>query len=132
MQNEDGTPAVLVFCYKMKTMKKSFLFAAVLTLAICACKPATPQTESTAIPIAEISRPQLDIPLTEENVSRIDVHEAKAALDSGQAILVDVRSVESYVKGHAAGAVSIPLQNFEDNIGSLSLEKSQWIITYCT
>jgi rhodanese-related sulfurtransferase len=65
-------------------------------------------------------------------VPRISVSDAKAALDSGQAILVDVRSADAYASGHAAGAVSIPLENFENNIGSLSLEKSQWIITYCT
>ncbi len=97
-------------------------------LATFACQTLAPQTA----PIAEISRPQHSVPLTEADVSRIDVHEAKAAIDSGQAILVDVRSAESYTKGHAAGAVSIPLENFEKNIGKLSLEKSQWIITYCT
>ncbi|MBN8658639.1 MAG: rhodanese-like domain-containing protein, partial [Anaerolineae bacterium] len=58
--------------------------------------------------------------------------DAKAAIDSGQAILVDVRSADSYATGHAAGAMSIPLGNFEVNIDKLSLEKDQWIITYCT
>lgn len=58
--------------------------------------------------------------------------DAKAAVDSGAAILVDVRSADSYASGHAAGAISIPLGNFETNIESLSLEKDQWIITYCT
>jgi hypothetical protein len=32
-----------------------------------------------------------------------------------------------------AGAISIPLQNFEGSgVQNLSLEKDQWIITYCT
>ena len=97
-------------------------------LATFACQTLAPQTET----VAEISRPQLSVPLTEADVSRIDIHQAKAAVDSGQAILVDVRSAESYAKGHAAGAVSIPLDNIERNVGNLSLEKSQWIITYCT
>jgi 3-mercaptopyruvate sulfurtransferase SseA len=109
-------------------MKKSIFIIAGLMLATFACQTLAPQTET----VAEISRPQLSVPLTEADVSRIDVHEAKAAIASGQAILVDVRSAESYTKGHAAGAVSIPLENFEKNIGKLSLEKSQWIITYCT
>lgn len=97
-------------------------------LATFACQTLAPQTET----VEEISRPQLSVPLTEADVSRIDIHQAKAAVDSGQAILVDVRSAESYAKGHAAGAVSIPLDNIERNVGNLSLEKSQWIITYCT
>lgn len=109
-------------------MKKPILIIAGLMLATFACQTLAPQTET----VEEISRPQLSVPLTEADVSRIDIHQAKAAVDSGQAILVDVRSAESYAKGHAAGAVSIPLDNIERNVGNLSLEKSQWIITYCT
>jgi 3-mercaptopyruvate sulfurtransferase SseA len=74
----------------------------------------------------------VNVPLTEANVPRITVEDAKAAVDSGQAILVDVRSADSYASGHAAGAISISLDKFENNIGSLSLDKEQWIITYCT
>ncbi|MBI2330894.1 MAG: rhodanese-like domain-containing protein [Chloroflexi bacterium] len=111
-------------------IKNIFLTISILILTTSACQSFSPQAEPTALPA--ITRPQLSVPLTEADVSRIDVHEAKAALDSGQAILVDVRSAESYAAGHAAGAISIPLVNFEDNVGSLSLEKSEWIITYCT
>ncbi len=63
---------------------------------------------------------------------RITVEEAKAAFDSGQAIIVDVRSADSYSAGHAVGAISIPLAEFETNISNIALEKDQWIITYCT
>ena len=119
-----------LFCYKILTMKKIPLFITGLTLVMLACQALLPQTDPTER--VTISRPQLSIPLTEADVSRIEVREAKAAVDSGQAILVDVRSADSYAEGHAAGAVSIPLDNFENNIDKLSLEKSQWIITYCT
>ena len=111
-------------------MKRHLLLITGLVLATFACQALSPQAKPTeSLPI---SRPQLSIPLTEADVSRIEVHEAKSAIDSGQAILVDVRSAESYAKGHAAGALSIPLENFENNIDKLSLEKNQWIITYCT
>ena len=113
-------------------MKKTILLITGLMLTMFACQALLPQAEPTAISIPTVSRPQLSIPLTEADVSRIEVHEAKAAVDSGQAILIDVRSAQAYAEGHAAGAISIPLQNFEDNIGDLTLEKSQWIITYCT
>ncbi|NJN79588.1 MAG: rhodanese-like domain-containing protein [Anaerolineales bacterium] len=56
----------------------------------------------------------------------------KVAVDSGAAILVDVRSAEAYTELHAKDAISIPLDNFENNINSISLEKTEWIITYCT
>jgi len=76
--------------------------------------------------------PAPQIPKTEDAVPRVTVEEAKSAVENGKAIIVDVRSAESYAAGHAAGAISIPLTNFENNIEDLSLEKDQWIITYCT
>ena len=72
------------------------------------------------------------IPQTEDEVPRVTVEEAKAAFDKGKAIIVDVRSAEAYAAGHAAGAISIPLSEFENNINDLPLDKDQWIITYCT
>jgi rhodanese-related sulfurtransferase len=72
------------------------------------------------------------IPQTEADVPRINVEDAKAAFDSGQAIIVDVRSADAYAAGHTVGAISIPLVIFETDINNVSLEKNQWIITYCT
>jgi len=111
-------------------MKRHLLLITGLVLATFACQALSPQAKPTeSLPI---SRPQLSIPATEADVSRIEVHEAKAAIDSGQAILVDVRNAQSYALSHATGAISIPLENFETSIDKLSLEKDQWIITYCT
>jgi 3-mercaptopyruvate sulfurtransferase SseA len=72
------------------------------------------------------------IPQTEAEVPRVKVEEAKSSFESGKAVIVDVRSAESYAAGHIAGAISIPLTEFESNINSLPLDKDQWIITYCT
>lgn len=105
------------------------LAIAFLLLASLACNAILSQAEPTAIPIQPSNN---GIPQTEDQVPRIKPQDAKAALDSGQAILIDVRSVEAYAERHAAGAKSIPLDNFELNIDKLSLEKDQWIITYCT
>ncbi len=106
--------------------KRTLIFAfSILVLAALACNSILPQAIPTAVP----TQPQ---PQTEADVPRIKVEDAKAAFDSGQAIIVDVRNVEYYAASHASGAISIPLANIENNIGSLSLEKSQWIITYCT
>ena len=87
----------------------------VLLVLLSACAPQTPQ-----------------IPQTEDAVPRVTVEEAKSAFEDGKAIIVDVRSAESFAAGHAAGAISIPLAEFENNIENLSLDKDQWIITYCT
>jgi predicted sulfurtransferase len=115
-------------------MKKYTLMFSILVLAALACNAALPQAaEPTIVPTQpQVQNPNSSIPQTEADVPRISVKDAKAAFDSGQAIIVDVRSADSYAAGHADGAISIPLENFENNIGNLSLEKNQWIITYCT
>lgn len=71
-------------------------------------------------------------PLTEAEVSRVTVEEAKAAFDEGTAVIVDVRSQAAYEANHANGALSIPLNEFETNIAGVDLPKDRWIITYCT
>ena len=123
-------------------MKRITLFIALLTLTALACQTlASPTVEpfivSTEAPLPTqpqpVQQPQSNIsPLTEAQVPRISVSDAKAAVESSDAILVDVRSADSYAAGHAVGAISLPLGNFEVNIDKLSLKKDQWIITYCT
>ncbi len=76
--------------------------------------------------------PRSDLPRDEQAVPRISVEQAKTALDSGAAIVVDVRSAQAYEQEHIAGAISIPLAEIETNPTGLQLDKQQWIITYCT
>lgn len=107
-------------------------------LAGIACNASLPQAEPatflTPIPQPTVALPAEpgDMPLSEAQVPRIAVDEAKAAFDSGKAIIVDVRIAEAYAGGHAEGAINIPLENFETQIETIPLEKDQWIITYCT
>jgi predicted sulfurtransferase len=76
--------------------------------------------------------PKAKVPQSEDAVPRVTVEDAKLAFENGEAVIVDVRSAESYAAGHAVGAISIPLDEFEYNIENLPLDKNQWIITYCT
>lgn len=73
-------------------------------------------------PIAE------EIPYPE--IARVSIEEAKSALDSGTAVLLDVRSVEAYASQHIAGAVNIPATELESRLGEL--DPNAWIIPYCT
>ncbi|MGH8245357.1 MAG: rhodanese-like domain-containing protein, partial [Gammaproteobacteria bacterium] len=79
-----------------------------------------------------VTQPQGNIPQSEAAVPRVTVEEAKAAFDSGEAVLVDVRSQGAYEASHAAGALFIPLGEFETDPAGVELNKEQWIITYCT
>jgi rhodanese-related sulfurtransferase len=65
-------------------------------------------------------------------VPRISPEEAQAALESGAAVIVDVRSSEAFEASHVAGAISVPLGAIERDLANVPLDKDQWIITYCT
>ena len=92
---------------------------------------ATSILELTTIVEPTSARPN-DLPRDEAAVPRISVEQAKTALDSGAAVIVDVRSAQAYEQEHIPGAISIPLAEIETNPTGLNLEKDQWIITYCT
>ena len=77
--------------------------------------------------------PPSDIAVEEEiypEIPRVSIDETKAALDSGSALVVDVRSAEAYQGSHISGAINIPLEELEARLGELN--KDEWIITYCT
>ena len=119
----------------MTNKKINFLlFMVVLISATIACNTTSPQTAPTqpVISTLELPQGQNNIPQSEAGVPRVTVEEAKAALDNGETIIVDVRSPEFFADGHAAGAISIPLGLVESNPSGLDLAKDQWIITYCT
>jgi len=125
-------------------MKKNLLVISLLLFVLSACTVTKPQTESTnqaypnqaypnqAYPNQTPTQGRADFLLTEADVPRITVEDTKAAVDGSEAVIVDVRSAESFAAGHIAGAISIPLAEFETNISNIALEKDQWIITYCT
>ena len=107
----------------------SLLVLAGLAFGLLACSLTLPQTESTSPTPAGTSFP---LPQTEEEAPRVTALEAKSAVDAGYAIIVDVRSVDSYIASHIAGALSIPLDRIEADPAGVSLDKDKWIITYCT
>ena len=61
---------------------------------------------------------------------RISVADAKKAVDSGKAVLVDVRSALSYQNEHPKGAISMPGHELQSRMSELPKDKQ--IITYCT
>ncbi len=67
---------------------------------------------------------------TYPEIERVSLVDAKAALDSGTAVVVDVRAAEAYAASHIPGALNIPLAEIESRLNEL--DPNQWIITYCT
>ena len=129
----------------MLDRKRNILLAlSVLAFVSFACSALFAQTEptSTAVPTlvlisTKVIEPVItqssgNLPLTEAEVPRVPVDVAKAAFDTGQAIIVDVHSADAYATSHVKGAVNIQLGEIETNPNGLHLDKNQWIITYCT
>jgi 3-mercaptopyruvate sulfurtransferase SseA len=114
--------------------KFSILFTIwILILTTTACNIQTRSTSAPTQIIESVSTQSMGgLPATEAEIPRVTVEEAKAAFDSGEAIIVDVRGSDSFETSHIAGAINIPLNEFETNPEGLNLDKAQWIITYCT
>ncbi len=118
------------FLSRMTHLIKIFLLIVTgTTLTACTASPtAALPTPSAPSPTATLSldngltsTPAL-LPQTEADVPRVSPAEAKAAFEHGEAIIVDVRTPEAYALQHIKGAVN----------GTDGLDKSKWIITYCT
>jgi 3-mercaptopyruvate sulfurtransferase SseA len=115
---------------------KILIVLSLLLLTALACNTLPPAAEptSTFVVILEPTAPTgtSTLPANEAEVPRLSLEGARAALESGTAIVVDVRSAEAYAASHIPGAINIPLNEFESNPGGLNLDREQWIITYCT
>ena len=114
-----------------------FLFVilvAVSILSACSAQPTQAQPPSAPATVLEpaLTQSSGDLPQTEAEVPRVSLEEAKAALDSGAAVIVDVRSPNAFEASHVAGAISVPLGAIERDLTEVPLNKDQWIITYCT
>ena len=118
----------------MKSTNRILCAILVLVLASLGCNALLPQAapNPTQIIESQLTESAGDFPLTEADVPRVTAEEAKAALDSGAAIIVDVRDPAQYEQSHVAGAISIWLDDIEANPTGLDLDQDQWIITYCT
>jgi phage shock protein E len=51
--------------------------------------------------------------------------------DAAMPIVIDVRTVQEWDKGHLEGAVLIPYDQISERIGSVVKDKSQTIYVYC-
>jgi rhodanese-related sulfurtransferase len=67
---------------------------------------------------------------TGDGARRITPAEVRAAMESGRAVIVDVRGESSYEGGHVRGALSIPSSEILSRLDELPRDKT--IITYCS
>jgi rhodanese-related sulfurtransferase len=69
-----------------------------------------------------------------ESLEIEDVKIAKQIYDTGKAIFVDARPLESYEDGHIKGAVSFPVWQFDEYIDGFrdQFTTADTIVTYCS
>jgi 3-mercaptopyruvate sulfurtransferase SseA len=79
---------------------------------------------------APAPEPTSEQAVNDQDVTRINLEDAKTAYDQKKAVFVDVRDSDSYASDHIPGALSIPLSELPDRLGEL--DPNAWIITYCT
>ncbi|MBI5296143.1 MAG: hypothetical protein HY869_11765 [Chloroflexi bacterium] len=127
-------------------MKKTFtkkvlvLAALLLLLATTACKkdaypnpypnPTARQSTPTLAPTVQPTATLFVMPASEDAVPRISIEDAKAALDAGTAIFIDVRGTENYNLVHIPGALELSMDQYET--GLADVDRDALIITYCT
>jgi hypothetical protein len=109
---------------------------AIIVGAIYMNEQRTAASSAAAVPTATLSVPVVTTapqPTTEvpfPNIKRISLKDTQAKLGKGEAILIDVRSKESYDQAHAVGALSIPEEEIKSRLSELP--KDKLLILYCT
>lgn len=63
-------------------------------------------------------------------VKRMSAEDLKQKVDSGQAVVIDVRDANSYAAGHIKGALHVPMASVQANLDRLPKEKD--VVAYCT
>ena len=72
-----------------------------------------------------------DMPCHIKSIQRIDREKAKILISAKKALVLDVRSLKEWQKGHLSNATHIELMNLEKEIGIISKYKKNTIMLYC-
>lgn len=68
-------------------------------------------------------------PIPYPGVPRISIEEARQKLETGQAVVVDVRTKNTYDQAHLPGSISLPEDEIESRLDELPDDKE--LILYC-
>jgi hypothetical protein len=100
---------------------------AIIVVAILSIENRRPAAIAAPVTTAQ-PQPTQSIPYPD--VPRISLQETQRKLESGEAILVDVRSKELYDSSHAQGALSIPETEIDSRLAEIPRDVD--VILYCT
>lgn len=110
------------------------ILAATITISSCAASPATNpagQTSSTAAVVSGTTTSAEESTSADAEYVKITATEAKALMDEGNVIVLDVRSQEEFDAGHIAGAIRLAYGEFPDKLATVLPDKDATILVYC-
>jgi hypothetical protein len=84
------------------------------------------QNQTTPAPIVSNANAEETYP----DIERVSIADARAALEAGTALFVDVRIADAYNLQRITGALNMPEAEIGNRLSEL--DPNQWIITYCT
>ena len=98
---------------------------------------AAEEAEASEEPAAEAAENDVVFNAVNEYVSNIpegfmavgDIEKFKEVLDTGEAVLIDVRETSEYEEGHIPGAVNIPLRTLAQNLDKVPTDAP--VMVYC-
>ena len=119
---------------KKRIITIAAIMAAMITLAACAPSPATPAAGESAtmdITISQAATTAGESSAATVEYIKITATEAKALMDQGNVIVLDVRSQEEYDAGHIANAIRLESGEFPDKLALVLPDKNAVILVYC-
>jgi rhodanese-related sulfurtransferase/DNA-binding CsgD family transcriptional regulator len=79
--------------------------------------------------LVEVQRLKTEILQHQASMKPISLEELMKMMEKSEVLLLDVRPKDEYVLGHIPGAISIPIEELEKHLASLSVNKE--IVAYC-
>ena len=120
-------------------LSAALLVCAVAALAFAACKAddmpgaGGGSAQTSAPQTANASASPAGAPAAQttpaDGVRRISIADSRAAVERGEAVIIDVRSKTEYDRGHIKGSLSFPKNDAAARAGELP--KDKLIIAYC-
>ncbi len=117
---------------KLTYFSRGALLMLMASIATACHQPSAATTPATtAPPVTNAVTQQTPAPNPEDAMPRVKVEEAKAQVDKGTAVIIDVRGTEAYKIAHIKGAIDYPLPRIEQG-DFKDIPKGKHIIAYCT
>jgi 3-mercaptopyruvate sulfurtransferase SseA len=101
-----------------------------LTLTACQNAVNDNKTATTTAPSAKPSAAPAAPAEPADGIKRMTLEEARAAVEKGAAVIIDVRDAESYKANHIKGSINIPYADIGNRIKDLPKDKTA--VFYCS